>query len=112
MIAQKAGARLMKLFGVESADAIKEYPSKEISAGIREMTEGLKEIDVRQCRVISDPAHAGKYRVAFKGANGIYETIKGGFDSRDIAENYRRNLSEAALEQSEHLKEGIKHSHY
>ncbi|MCR5804208.1 MAG: plasmid recombination protein [Clostridia bacterium] len=108
-IAQKAGSRLMKLLGVDNIDVTREFPSKEISASIKEMTEGLKGIDARQCRVIPDPEHIGKYRVALKAASGIYETIKGGFDSRNSAERYRRNLSEATLEQGEHLKDGIKY---
>jgi len=109
MIAQKAGNQLMKLFGIDSPTATNEFPSKEVSAGIKEMTEGLKSIDFRQCRVIPDPDHIGKYRVAVKGLSGQYRTIKGGFDSRDLAERYRRILSENALEQGEHLKDGIKY---
>ncbi len=110
MIAQKAGARLMRLFGVESPEGASEYPSKEISAGIKEMTDGLKGIDSRQCRVIPDLEHDGKFRVVFKGSDGKYQTIKDGFITRELAEKFRKNLGDAALELREHQKEGIKQS--
>lgn len=106
-ITQKAGARLMKIFGIAPSEETPEYPSKEVTEEIKEMQEGFKENDSRQYRVIPD-IEPGKYRVAYRNDVGIYETVKGGFDSRDLADKFRKNIGEAARELGNEITKGIK----
>lgn len=111
-ISQKAGRKLMSLFGYESDNVISEYPSRNVSSGIREMTDHVREIDPRKCRVISDAEDPNKFRVAFKGDDGIYQTLKGGFESRRDADQWRSNLTNAAMHLTNDfsdLKNGFKH---
>lgn len=106
-ITQKAGARLMKIFGIDPPEETPEYPTKEVTEEIKGMQEGFKETDSRQYRVIPD-IEPGKYRVAYRNDDGIYETVKGGFDSRDLADKFRKNIGEAARELGAELNKGIK----
>lgn len=97
-IAHKLGSKLMSFAGydVSQDKSVKEYPDKEIAAKISDMKEGLEERDPKQFRVLSDNEEKGKFRVAYRQKDGSLETIKGGFDSRDQAERYRRNLINAS----------------
>ena len=104
---RKAGAKLLRLFGINAPEGLQEFPSTEINQGIKNMYDGVKETDSRQYRVIPD-IEDGKYRVAYRNASGIYETVKGGFASRDQAELFRKNISLAALDVSNTIKNGIK----
>ncbi len=106
-ITQKAGARLMKIFGFDPPEETPEYPTKEVTEEIKGMQEGFKETDSRQYRVIPD-IEPGKYRVAYRNDAGVYETVKGGFDSRDLADKFRKNIGEAARELGAELNKGIK----
>lgn len=106
-ITQKAGARLMKIFGIDPPEETPEYPTKEVTEEIKGMQEGFKETDSRQYRVIPD-IEPGKYRVAYRNDAGVYETVKGGFDSRDLADKFRKNIGEAARELGAELNKGIK----
>lgn len=107
-ISQKAGRRLMSLFGYESDSSMKlrEYPSKDVSEGIREMTSQIKEIDPRKCRVIPDDEDSQKFRVAIRGKDGLYRTLQGGFTDRASAELWKRDLSDASLHLTDQL-EGV-----
>ncbi len=107
MITRKAGARLMKIFGIDTPEETPEYPSKDVTEGLKGMQEGFKEIDSRQYRVIPD-IEPGKYRVAYRNAAGLYETVKGGFASRDLADKFRKNIGEAARELGIEIAQGIK----
>lgn len=107
-ITQKAGARLMKIFGIDAPAGTPEYPNKEVNSEIKVMNESVKEADSRQYRVIPD-VEPGTFRVAYRNEAGKYETVKGGFASRDMADKYRKNISEAARDLGEKIKEGIKH---
>lgn len=106
-IAQKAGARLMKIFGIDAPEGSPEFPSKEVNEEFKGMQEGVKETDARKYRVIPD-IEPGKYRVAYRNDAGIYETVKGGFASRDLADKYRKNISEATRDLGEKIADGIK----
>lgn len=106
-VIRKAGNRLAKAFGLEPSPEVSEYPAKEISSEIKDMTQTIGEKDTRQFRVIPDE-ESGKYRVAYRTDSGKYETVKGGFSSRDLAEKYRKNISEAARDLGEKIADGIK----
>lgn len=97
-IAHKLGSKLMSFTGYDvSGDlSVKEYPNKEIAAKISDMKEGLEERDPKQYRVLPDNNEKGKFCVAYRQKDGSLETVKGGFDSRDQADRYRRNLINAS----------------
>lgn len=97
-IAHKLGSKLMSFAGydVSQDKSVKEYPDKEIAAKISDMKEGLEERDPKQYRVLPDNNEKGKFRVAYRQKDGSLETIKSGFDSRDQADRYRRNLINAS----------------
>jgi hypothetical protein len=106
-ITRKAGARLMRIFGINVPDETPEYPSKDVNEEIKRMQKGLDEKDSRLYRVIPDNED-GKYRVVYRNAAGLYETVAGGFSSRDLADKYRKNMSEAARELGNGIKNGLK----
>ncbi|MDO4423139.1 MAG: plasmid recombination protein [Eubacteriales bacterium] len=106
-ITRKAGARLMKIFGVEPPENTPEYPTREITEEIKEMQEGFKESDSRLYRVIPD-LDPGKYRVVYRNNAGIYETVKGGFESRELADRFKKNIGEAARDLGAEIAKGIK----
>lgn len=97
-IAHKLGSKLMSFAGydVSQDKSVKEYPDKEIAAKISDMKEGLEERDPKQYRVLPDNNEKGKFRVAYRQKDGSLETIKDGFDSRDQADRYRRNIINAS----------------
>lgn len=106
-IAQKAGTRLMKIFGIDAPEGSPEFPSHEVNEEFKGMQEGVREADSRNYRVIPD-TEPGKYRVAYRNESGIYETVKGGFASRDLADKYRKNISEVARDLGEKIADGLK----
>lgn len=106
-ITRKAGARLMKIFGVEPPENTPEYPTREITEEIKEMQEGFKESDSHLYRVIPD-LDPGKYRVVYRNNAGIYETVKGGFESRELADRFKKNIGEAARDLRAEIAKGIK----
>ena len=110
-IAHKAGSKLMGIFGydVGKDSSIKEYPTKEVSAGMAKMTGALEEKNSRQYRVLPDNEEQGKFRVAYRKSDGSMETVKGGFASRDIADKFRRNIAGAAHEIGKRFDDEIKH---
>ena len=110
IIAQKAGARLMRAFGLAVPEGTPSYPTDEVDKAFKEMESTLKTYDPRKLRVITDLVEKGKYRVAFKNEKGDYETLAGGFASRDLAEKYRKNMSEAARGLDIDIVDGIKNS--
>ena len=106
-ITQKAGARLMKVFGIDTPEDTPQFPTKDVTEEIKGMQEGFKETDSRQYRVIPD-IEPGKYRVAYRNESGIYETVKGGFENRDLADKFRKNIGEASRDLGSELTKGIK----
>ena len=106
-ITRKAGARLMKIFGFDTPDGTPEFPDSAVNEEIKHMQKGVGETDSRQYRVLPD-TEKGKFRVAYRNADGLYETVKGGFDNRDQADKYRKSISEAARTLGETISEGMK----
>ena len=63
----------------------------------------------RAYRVIPDVQDKSKFRVAVLGKDGKYDTIKGGFESRDAADLFRKNISSATNALSEKIDNSLKH---
>lgn len=105
-IAHKAGSKLMGFFGYDIGkdSGIKEYPSTEVSSGIAQMTKPLEGKNKRQYRVLPDSKEKGKFRVAYRNKDGTMETVKGGFDTRDLAARFRRTVADATQDIGESLK--------
>ena len=109
-IAHKAGSKLMGIFGydVSKDNSIKEFPTKEVSAGMAQITGTLEGKNSRQYRVLTDNEEKGKFRVAYREKDGTMETVKGGFDTRDLADKYRRNIASATKEIEKNIDDEIK----
>jgi hypothetical protein len=71
------------------------------------MQEGFKESNSRLYRVIPD-LEPGKYRVVYRNNAGIYETVKGGFESRELADRFKKNIGEAARDLGAEIAKDIK----
>lgn len=110
-IAHKLGSKLMSFAGYDvSGDlSVKEYPDKEIAAKISDMKESLEERDPKQYRVLPDNKEKGKFRVAYRQKDGSLETVKSGFDSRDQADKYRRNIINASKGMGEEMDRTFSH---
>lgn len=110
-IAHKLGSKLMSFAGYDvSRDlSVKEYPDKEIAAKISDMKESLEERDPKQYRVLPDNKEKGKFRVAYRQKDGSLETVKSGFDSRDQADKYRRNIINASKGMGEEMDRTFSH---
>lgn len=110
-IAHKLGSKLMSFAGYDvSRDlSVKEYPDKEIAAKISDMKESLEERDPKQYRVLTDNKEKGKFRVAYRQKDGSLETVKSGFDSRDQADKYRRNIINASKGMGEEMDRTFSH---
>lgn len=104
-ISEKAGSKLMNLLGFQQTEngSLNPYPSKSVTAGIRDMLSGFQQN--RQYRVLPDLENEGKFRVAYRDYSGSYATEKGGFDTRELAETYRKNLVGVSRELSEQYNE-------
>ena len=96
MIAQKVGAKLMRALGLDVPTGTPSYPTDEVNKVIRDMEKTLKTYDTQKLRIIPDSDDKKNYRVAVKNEKGDYVTLAGGFVSRDLAEKYKKNMSEAA----------------
>lgn len=110
-IAHKLGSKLMSFAGYDVSDekSINEYPDKEIAAKISDMKDGLEERDPKQYRVLPDNNEKGKFRVAYRQKDGSLKTIKGGFNTRDQADKYRRNIVNANQEMRRKIIENMSH---
>lgn len=106
-VIRKAGNRLAKALGLELSPAAQEYPDKDVAAEINGLMQRVSEKDSRQYRVIPDE-EPGKYRVVCRGDSGVYETVKGGFASRALADKYRKSISDATQEMGNQLLNRIK----
>ena len=104
-MSEKAGSKLMNLLGFQQTEngSLNPYPSKSVTAGIRDMFSGFQQN--RQYRVLPDLENEGKFRVAYRDSSGSYATEKGGFDTRELAETYRKNLVGVSRELSEQYNE-------
>lgn len=108
-MAHKAGSRLMEYFGYDVKDdaSIRQFPSKEVSAGINELSEKSQELDPKSLRVIPDLENEGMFRVASRQSDGTYQTIQGGFESRDLAQDWQRNYGDMSKRLSEDIIQGL-----
>ena len=108
-MAHKAGSRLMEYFGYDVKDdsSIMQFPSKEVSAGINELTDKSQQLDPKSLRVIPDSENEGMFRVASRQDDGTYHTIQGNFASRDLAEQWQRNFGDMSQQLTEDLSKGL-----
>lgn len=108
-VAHRAGSRMMGFLGydVSEDETIREYPDRKASSGIAEITKSLEEQDPRQYQVLPDNNNDGKFRVASRNNDGDLVTIRGGFEDRRSAENWRKNVSDASREITRVLDDGI-----
>ena len=108
-MAHKAGSRLMEYFGYDVKDdaSIRQFPSKEVSAGINELSEKSQKLDPKSLRVIPDLENEGMFRVASRQSDGTYQTIQGGFESRDLAQDWQRNYGDMSKRLSEDIIQGL-----
>ncbi|MBQ9157715.1 MAG: plasmid recombination protein [Erysipelotrichaceae bacterium] len=108
-MAHKAGSRLMEYFGYDVKDdmTIRQFPSKEVSAGINELAEKSQKLDLKRLRIIPDLENEGMFRVASRQSDGTYQTVQGGFESRDLAQDWQRNYGDMSKQLSEDLFQGL-----
>lgn len=107
-ISRQAGAKLMSLFGYKGDQSeLNLYPSKTITSGIRQMFGDIERKDSRSYRVLPDPENENKFRVAYREKSGRYETVQGGFGSRDSADQFRRNIADSTREMSRSTEDSI-----
>ena len=108
-MAHKAGSRLMEYFGYDVKDdaSIRQFPSKEVSAGINELSEKSQKLDPKSLRVIPDLENEGMFRVASRQSDGTYQTIQGGFESRDLAQDWQRHYGDMSKRLSEDIIQGL-----
>lgn len=108
-MAHKAGSRLMEYFGydVSNDDSIRQFPSREVSAGINELTEKSQQLDPKSLRVIPDSENEGIFRVVSRQDDGTYQTVQGGFVNRDLAEQWQRNFGDMSKQLTEDFNQVI-----
>lgn len=109
-ITHKAGEKLMGYFGYEVKDnSISEYPSKEISEGFKEMQGAVSDINIKNYRALPDLENEGKFRVAYLNKDGEYLTVKSGFDTREDAENWKRDSTQKmeSISESKDIDKGL-----
>ncbi|MBR0418328.1 MAG: plasmid recombination protein [Erysipelotrichaceae bacterium] len=94
-MAHKAGFRLMEYFGYDVKDdsSIRQFPSREVSAGISKLTEKSQQLDPKSLRVIPDSENERMFRVVSRQDDGTYQTVQGGFTDRDLAEQWKKNYT-------------------
>ena len=108
-MAHKAGSRLMEYFGYDVKDdsSIRQFPSKEISAGISELTDKSEQLDPKSLRVIPDDENEGMFRVVSRQDDGSYQTVQRGFADRDLAEQWQRSFGDMSKELTEDFSQGL-----
>ena len=108
-MAHKAGNKLMEYFGydVSNDDSIRQFPSREVSAGINELTEKSQQLDPKSLRVIPDSENEGMFRVVSRQDDGTYQTVQGSFANRDLAEQWQRNYDDMSKQLAEDLSKGF-----
>lgn len=97
-ISQKAGQKLMKIFGydVSQDPKIHEFPTEQVAKGMKDMQETAKKLDPKTLRVIPSDKIDGAYRVVQKSGKA-YETVKDGFATRAAATAAKSNMVTAAI---------------
>ncbi len=108
-MAHKAGSRLMEAFGYDVKDdtSIRQFPSKEVSAGISELTEKVEQLNPKSLRVIPDSENEGMFQVVSRNKDGSYQTVQGNFESRDLAEDWQRNYGDMSRQLSDDLSQSF-----
>ena len=108
-MAHKAGSRLMEYFGYDVKDdsSIRQFPSKEVTAGISELTDKAEQLDSKSLRVIPDDENEGMFRVVSRQDDGTYQTVQGGFADRDLAEQWQRNFGDMSQQLTEDFNQGL-----
>lgn len=90
---EKIGSKLSRAAGIDEVSPnTNELPAKEVSIAIEEMTNTVKEISVKDLRVLPDQEN--KYKVSYRNNTGEYITIKNGFETREDAEKWRTSLKQ------------------
>ena len=106
-ISQRAGRRLMGFLGHPVNDpSIQEFPSKSVSEGIKEMTDGVKHSDPRKYRVV--PEEGGQYQIVEPDTGDKYRQVKGGFPTREAADLFRRSAFEIKKGIDQSVDDGMK----
>lgn len=98
------GAKLMRYAGYDVSD-IQDYPSSEVSKGMKDLEKDSEKIDPASLRIVRDMEDADRYCVVFKDGRGAYETLKRGFPDRETAEEWRRNYDGYASSLCESLSD-------
>ena len=100
---------MMGFFGYDVSDdsTIREYPNRETSSGIAQMTKSLEEQNPKKYRVLSDNENSGTFRVATRDKDGALVTVRDGFSDRKAAEDWRKNVSDASHEVTRVLDDGM-----
>ena len=95
-LAHKLGSRVMDALGIDHTQdtSLREYPAKEVTSTVVSLQKETAGIDLKNCRIIPDPDNEGKFRVASRTLSGEYETVRGCFDSRSHAEEWKRTATE------------------
>ncbi len=108
-MAHKAGSRLMEYFGydVKDASSIKQFPSKEVSAGISELTDKVERLDRKSLRVVPDSENEGMFKVVSRQDDGTYQNVQEGFADRDMAEQWHRNFGDMSQQLTEDFNQGL-----
>ncbi|MDD6727588.1 MAG: plasmid recombination protein [Lactimicrobium massiliense] len=90
--AKALGSRILDRLGIDHSESVQQYPSKDMAAAFKEETDDVSKIDPSEYRVIPDQEHKGQYRIAVKDKDG-YQTVADGFESREAADQQRRQMS-------------------
>ncbi len=108
-MAHKAGSRLMEYFGYDVKDdsSIKQFPSKEVSAGISELTDKVERLDRKSLRVVPDSENEGMFKVVSRQDDGTYQNVQEGFADRDMAEQWHRNFGDMSQQLTEDFNQGL-----
>lgn len=107
MITNKIGSRIMKVLGIDPPAGIPEMPAHEVNMEIKNMIGGLKQIEPNMCRVVPD-SKPGTFKVVYKTVSGAYETLRGGFVTRTLADQFRRSIKDASKDYGESEDDSMK----
>lgn len=111
-IVHRAGKRLMSAFGYDVSNdmTVQEYPMSDIKNTLSHMKEEVEQYDPATLRVIPDREHPGSFQVASRKQNGDYEMVRGGFSTRDEADDFRRSMGHAAESLTDKFEEKMSES--
>lgn len=92
-LSNKAGIRLMKIFGFDVEGSVKnDLPTPDTLEKINGLQNGLKEYDPERFRVISDKNNPDKFCIVYLNKNHQYEIFEDNLSSRRVAESKIREL--------------------